>query len=90
MPLIHRCQDWNDPTSKPLPVYGGEWKIMIVYDTHKTTMVQIEFCPHCGLRLPSACGCCMGTGVYKGMDDSSGLPFEHVCEICHGSGEEQD
>lgn len=80
MPLQHRCKDWNDPTSRPLPIYGNGWKILIVYDTHKTTTVQIKFCPHCGVELPAACGCCLGTGVYE----------NHPCEICHGSGEEQD
>lgn len=96
MPLTHKCPEAAKPIVQYLdtkPPYDFEsevgWHIAL-YGAGDVTHVLVKFCPHCGVELPNACGCCGGTGRREGMEEGSGIPFEFRCEICHGSGEEQD
>ena len=91
MSLKHECKEEKKPIviyldTKPPYDFESEsgWHIPL-YSGGDVTQVKVKFCPHCGLELPNACGCCGGTGEYQ---HTSGV--KNTCEICHGSGEEQD
>lgn len=91
MLLQHKCK--VEP--KPIVQYhivktpydfeeASGWYIALYFEG-ETLLVRVKYCPHCGIELPPACGCCGGKGQYQ---HTSGV--NNLCEICHGSGEEQD